>query len=69
MKLFMWNRKKLVENAEHIGSLCACELGKRLVFRSDFIMLVVTVGTGIIYYNFTVCQPCKLFNPQNNSMN
>lgn len=60
-KVFMWNGKKFVENTAHSGSLCACALGKSLAFRSDFIMLVVSVGTGIIYSNFTVCQPCKLF--------
>ena len=41
MNLFLWNGKILVENAEPIGSLCAWELGKRLVFRSDFTVLVV----------------------------
>lgn len=74
MNLFMWNGKMLVENAEPIGSLCACELGKRLVFRSDFTMLIVTVATGIIYCSFMVRQPCGksfkvivLLNPQTNS--
>lgn len=60
MKVFMWNGKKLVANT-HIQVACPCALGKRLAFRSDFIMLVVSVGTGIIYSNFIVCQPCKLF--------
>lgn len=71
----MWNGKILVENAEPIGSLCACELGKCRVFRSGFTMLVVTVATGITYCSFTVRQPggksfkvIVLFNPQNNSM-
>lgn len=71
----MWNGKILVENAESVGSLCASEFGKCLVFRSDFTMLVVTVATGITYCSFTVRQPCGksfkvivLFNPQNNSM-
>lgn len=49
MILFM--RKKLVENAEHIG-----QSGELLVLRSDFTMLILTVAVGIICCDFIVCQ-------------
>lgn len=59
--------EKLAENADYIGSMCACELGKCLVFR--FYSALVTVVIGTTYYSFTACQPIKgivLLNPQNN---
>lgn len=64
----------LVEDAEPRGSLCACELGKRLVFRSDFTVLVIMhSGYRLLQFHSVPgsgqsCEVIVLLNPQNSSM-